>query len=76
MYFPPQIKRMFALADKDKDGKLSVAEWEQMLVQAGAPADKSVQFYSRHKKHNVLFVFIPFNHDEVFQCPTVHCSVL
>merc|ERR1740123_2354415 len=35
-----EIKRMFALADKDKDGKLSVAEWEQMLVQAGAPADK------------------------------------
>merc|ERR1711983_92904 len=31
---------MFALADKDKDGKLSVVEWEQMLVQAGAPADK------------------------------------
>merc|ERR1712095_236706 len=35
-----EIKQMFALADKDKDGKLSVAEWEQMLVQAGAPADK------------------------------------
>merc|ERR1711971_163556 len=35
-----EIKRMFALADKDKDGKLSVAEWEQMLIQAGAPADK------------------------------------
>ena len=47
--FPSQIKRMFALADKDKDGKLSVAEWEQMLVQAGAPADKSVHFYFREK---------------------------
>ena len=35
-----QIKRMFALADKDKDGKLSVGEWQQMLAQAGAPADK------------------------------------
>ena len=33
---------MFALADKDKDGKLSVGEWQQMLAQAGAPADKYV----------------------------------
>ena len=35
-----QIKRMFALADKDKDGKLSVEEWKEMLIQAGAPADE------------------------------------
>ena len=49
---------MFALADKDKDGKLSVAEWEQMLVQAGAPADKSVRFYSPDKKQQVSFVFM------------------
>ena len=49
---------MFALADKDKDGKLSVAEWEQMLVQAGAPADKSVRFYSPDKKKQVrLFLW-------------------
>ena len=39
-----QIKRMFALADKDKDGKLSVGEWQQMLAQAGAPADKYVVY--------------------------------
>ena len=58
LYFPPQIKRMFALADKDKDGKLSVAEWEQMLVQAGAPADKSVRFYSPDKKKTSSFVFM------------------
>jgi len=31
---------MFALADKDKDGKLSVEEWKEMLIQAGAPADE------------------------------------
>ena len=49
---------MFALADKDKDGKLSVAEWEQMLVQAGAPADKSVRFYSPDKKKTSSFVFM------------------
>ena len=35
-----QIKRMFALADKDKDGKLSVEEWREMLIQIGAPADE------------------------------------
>ena len=60
LHFPPQIKRMFALADKDKDGKLSVAEWEQMLVQAGAPADKSVRFYSPDKKTS-LVCFYGFN---------------
>ena len=57
---------MFALADKDKDGKLSVAEWEQMLVQAGAPADKSVRFYSPDKKQ-VSFVFMVLTR----QSPTV-----
>ena len=35
-----QIKKMFASADKDNDGKLSVAEWRDMLIQAGAPADQ------------------------------------
>ena len=52
---------MFALADKDKDGKLSVAEWEQMLVQAGAPADKSVRFYIPDKKKTSLVCFYGFN---------------
>ena len=31
---------MFASADKDNDGKLSVSEWRDMLIQAGAPADQ------------------------------------
>ena len=57
---------MFALADKDKDGKLSVAEWEQMLVQAGAPADKSVKIYYSRQKNYILFVLMPFNQDAVF----------
>ena len=57
LHFPHQIKRMFALADKDKDGKLSVAEWEQMLVQAGAPADKSVRFYIPDKKQVCFYGF-------------------
>ena len=59
---------MFALADKDKDGKLSVAEWEQMLVQAGAPADKSVRFYSPDKKQ-VSFVFMVLTRQSL----TVEC---
>ena len=35
-----KIKKMFSLADKDRDGKLSVAEWQEMLLKAGAPADQ------------------------------------
>ena len=74
LHFPPQIKRMFALADKDKDGKLSVAEWEQMLVQAGAPADKSVRFYIPDKKSS-LVCFYGFNKTKYFVSPTMHCCM-
>ena len=53
-----QIKKMFSLADKDRDGKLSVAEWQEMLVKAGAPADQWVDTWSLREwdsKNNVTF---------------------
>merc|ERR1712062_252600 len=35
-----QIKKMFALADKDNDGKLTISEWKEMLLKTGAPVDE------------------------------------
>lgn len=31
---------MFAQADKDNDGKLTVQEWKEMLKKTGAPVDE------------------------------------
>ena len=41
------MKKLFALADRDGDGKLSKEEWFRVLQRSGVPVTRSVSRYSK-----------------------------
>ena len=48
------MKKLFALADRDGDGKLSKEEWFRVLQRSGVPATRSVS--TRNSKFHTIFL--------------------
>ena len=48
------MKKLFALADRDGDGKLSKEEWFRVLQRSGVPVTRSVS--TRNSKFHTYFL--------------------
>ena len=48
------MKKLFALADRDGDGKLSKEEWFRVLQHSGVPVTRSVS--TRYSKFRTFFL--------------------
>ena len=48
------MKKLFALADRDGDGKLSKEEWFRVLQRSGVPVTRSVS--TRYSKFHTIFL--------------------
>ena len=50
------MKKLFALADRDGDGKLSKEEWFRVLQRSGVPVTRSIS--TRHSKCYIFYTTI------------------
>ena len=55
------MKKLFALADRDGDGKLSKEEWFRVLQRSGVPVTRSV---CRHSKFYIFYITIRYVHTD------------